>query len=81
MKEFLFYDPKLIRDLSKGLGHNSINCYDNPEPRLHQTLMKERENVHSNYKLEVLKSIELLGGVQLGQEIVMPEWVNVLIRN
>jgi len=26
IKEFLFYDLKLIRDLIEGLGHDSINC-------------------------------------------------------
>jgi len=25
-----------LRSLSKGIGHHSINCYDDPEPRLHQ---------------------------------------------
>jgi len=30
IKEFMFYDLKLIRDLFEDLGHDSINCSEIP---------------------------------------------------
>ena len=39
-----------MRSLSKGIGHDSINCYDDPKPRLHHCL-QVGENSTSNFSV------------------------------